>query len=63
MDIMQIKPGMLLDYRNATVEILDVDEDLNMALVRRQTDSAQFTASCDELNENPQAHGDGFHYY
>lgn len=63
MDIKELRQGMVVEYNYEAVEVLNIDSELNIAEVRRQTDSRHFTANCRELHEDPQMHTDGSSYY
>ena len=59
----QLRPGMLVDYHANQAEILEIDQEGNRALLRREKDNMQFTVDCAELIEDPQLHVDSLGYY
>lgn len=63
MDSEWVKPGSLMEYKDATVEIVDVNVVLNIAFVRRQQDHVEFTVRCDDLVDDLQSHSQCEGYY
>jgi hypothetical protein len=59
----QLRPGMLVEYHANQAEVLEVDQEYNRVLLRREKDNMQFTVDCNELVEDPQLHVDSLGYY
>lgn len=63
MEIEKLKPGMMVDYHHDAVEVMRIDPLSEMVEVRRHSDLRHFTASFQDLMEDPQMHTDCKAYY
>lgn len=58
-----LRPGMMVEYHNDAMQVVEVDQEHHRSVLKRPSDNHLFDASCNDIHEDPQLHTDCNQYY